>query len=156
MLGVPQESGSVYTIVPADDETRVKRVHCTMLKAVEKDALGHVSPHGLLPQEESPPEEEPSFEYDLLVLCQPSSGTVPARSLDRPTTSQVPPPVPADEPSSLLVTGPGNMSPRRTPHQTAGQHSNVHHLPRPVGDVHVANPSVFASNSVSAFFRPWS
>lgn len=145
MLGVPQESGSVYTIVPADDETRVKRAHRTMLKAVEENPLGHVSPHGLLPQEESPPEEEPSFEYDLLFLGQPSSGTVPARSLDRPTTSQVPPPVPADDPSSLLVT-----------RQTAGQHSNVHHLPRPVGDVHVANPSVSASNSVSAFFRPWS
>lgn len=35
MLRMPKEGGSVYTIVPVDDETKVRQVHRTMLKAVE-------------------------------------------------------------------------------------------------------------------------
>lgn len=159
MLRVPHEGGSVYTIAPADDETRVRRVHRTMLKAIiGQDPPGNTSLHDLPLHEESPPEEEPSLEYDLLVLGQPSSGTVPAESPVGPTTSEVPPSVLTDQSSSLVrVSDPGNMGPRRTTRQTAGQHSNMHHLPRAVGDVHVVTPSISASNLVTAvFFRPWS
>lgn len=154
VLGVPQEGGSIYTIAAVDDETRVRRVHHSMLKAEQEDPTGCISFNSLQPQEALPPEEEPSFECDLLVLGQPSPGTVPTRPPDQSTASQVPPPAPADE-SYSLVAGPGSddMGLCRTTRQTAGQHSNVHHLPRSAGSVHIANSiSVSASNSVSAFF----
>lgn len=160
VLRMPK-GGSVYSIVPVDDETKVRQVHRTMLKAVVGvDSPGHASSPYLSPRGEPPPEEEPSFEYDLLVLDQRplvASSTMPST---RPTTSQVSSSIPAPGSSSCrpLLSCPdsSNIGPRRTARQTAGQHSNMHHLPRPAGDVHAANPSAPVSNSVSVLFRPWS
>ncbi len=46
--------------------------------------------------------------------------------------------------------GRGEVGLRRTGRVTAGRHSNLHHLPRPLLDV---APSV--SHSVTVVFRPW-
>lgn len=77
VIRTPDEGGSVYTIVPVNDETKVRRVHRTMLKTIMgKDLPNPVSPDPVLPREESPPKEQSSFEYDLLVLggyCSPLS-----------------------------------------------------------------------------------
>lgn len=161
VLRMPKEGGSVYTIVPVDDETKARQVHRTMLKAViGVDSPRHASSHNLSPRDEPPPEEEPSFEYDLFVLDQQPSVANSATPAAGPTTSQVPSSFPAPGASSCppLVTCPdsSNMGPRRTLRQTAGQHPNVHHLPRPAGEAQAANPPTSLSNSVSALFRPWS
>ena len=71
VLRMPKEDGSVYTIVPVDNEPKVRQVHCTMLKAVVGlDSPRHASSHNLSPRDKPSPEEEPSFEFDLLVLDQ--------------------------------------------------------------------------------------
>lgn len=50
--------------------------------------------------------------------------------------------------------GPSHEAPRRTARSTAGHHTNVHRLPRPVEVRAVAPPAV--SNAVQVIFRPWS
>lgn len=59
------------------------------------------------------------------------------------------PPIPDPAISTSVV--------RRSVRPTAGQHSNVHHLPRPVGEPAqgaVSFPAP-ALNAVSALYRPW-
>lgn len=161
VLRMPREGGSVYTIAPVDDETKGRQVHRTMLKAVVGvDSPRPASSHNSSPRDEPSPEEEPPFEYDLLVLDQRpfvANSAIPSAG---PIMSQGPSSIPNPGASSCspLVTCPdsSNMGPRRTPRQTAGQHPNVHRLPRPAGEAQVANPSASVSNSVSALFRPWS
>ncbi|GAA6083785.1 uncharacterized protein LOC108190122, partial [Tachysurus ichikawai] len=49
-------------------------------------------------------------------------------------------------------------APRRMGRVGAGQHSNVHHLPRAVGEVRnraTSNPEIL-SNTITVLFRPWS
>lgn len=85
VLRMPKEGGSVYTIVPVDDETKVRQVHHTMLKAViGVDSPGHTSSHNSSPRDEPPPEEEPLFECDLLVLDQQPSVANSAMPSARP------------------------------------------------------------------------
>uniref|UniRef100_A0A8P4KLL6 Gypsy retrotransposon integrase-like protein 1 n=1 Tax=Dicentrarchus labrax TaxID=13489 RepID=A0A8P4KLL6_DICLA len=161
VLRMPKEGGAVYTIAPMDNETKVRQVHRTRLKAVVMvDSPGHATSHNSTSCEESPPAEEPSFEYDLLILDQPSYVATSAMPSTRSAVSQVPA-APSGALTSLVlpsVTCPdsSNMGPRRTTRQTAGQHSNVHHFPRSAGDACAANPPASVSNSVSALFRPWS
>lgn len=69
VLKVPKEGGTVYTVAPTDDETKVRQVHRTMLKAV----LG-VNPHSHVSLDNLPSVVEPTFrercplEYDLFVF----------------------------------------------------------------------------------------
>ncbi|KAI3361884.1 hypothetical protein L3Q82_002198 [Scortum barcoo] len=75
VLRTPREGGSVYTIVPVGDETKVKQVHRTMLKAVVSvDPPGGASPQKLPPVEEASSEDECMGDYDLLVLEPHSCG----------------------------------------------------------------------------------
>jgi len=148
--------------VSVEDETKVRRVHRTMLKAVVGvDSPGRASPHNLSPREEPPPEDEPPFEYDLLVFDQ-HDGATSAMPSARATMSQVPTLVSASgaltSPARPFVTCPDSrdMGSRQTRRPTAGQHSNVHHLPRSAANVQTAHPFAPVSNSVSALFRPWS
>lgn len=55
-----------------------------------------------------------------------------------------------DPPVSSVVAGESMV--RRTGRRTAGQHSNVHHLPRSVGEGTVSS---IVSSAVGALFRPW-
>lgn len=66
-------------------------------------------------------------------------------------------PVPVLRPSSPGPSDSSVMAPRRTGRVGAGQHSNVHHLPRTVGPgvVGTLDPSVCGVNTVTVLFRPW-
>lgn len=65
--------------------------------------------------------------------------------------SSLSPRAPLEQPSS------SQMALRHTERCTAGQHSNVHHLPQPVGprDGGTGGPSRPVSNAQSPLFRPW-
>lgn len=180
VLRAPAGGGSVYTIVPADNPTKVRQVHRKMLKAV----VG-AGPPGCAPSQDPPSVEEPlaendcSFDYDLLVLRQQPPVTSAARPAISPTAVTLTPPqmpvLPSDSDPQVCVPltaphtgasnfvaappvscpGPSNIAPRRTTRSTAGHHSNVYHIPRPVGPVEAAGPPAPVSNAVSALFRPW-
>lgn len=187
VLTPPKEGGSVYTVAPVDDPTRVKRVHRTMLKAVVgMDSPGDISSPPLS-SEEPPSEDSCSFDYDLVAVGpQPSAGSyaplptgstaltqslpqAPALPVSVPSEGNVPVTSSAGvlsplAPSSGASTshagspashaGPSHEAPRRTARSTAGHHTNVHRLPRPVEVREVAPPAV--SNAVQVIFRPWS
>lgn len=178
VLRAPREGGPVYTIVPVDDPTKVRQVHRNMLKAVVGvNPLDGAPPCNLV-VEEPPAADEPSYEDGLWVLEQSPPVRPSALPCNRSTLNPLPPhkglvssdpdspggsspTIPPVGASTLRVaspdgcSGPSYVAPRRTTRSTAGNHNNVHHLPRPVGEVAVANPPPVVSNSVSAFFRPW-
>lgn len=151
VLRMPQEGGSVYSIVPVDEETKVRQAHRTMLKAaVGVKSPGHASPH-----DSSSSKEEPSFEYDLISNFLWSLLPYPPK--DQPRPKHLHPALGLSScPPSPTSTDSSSMGLCRTTRQTAGQHSNVHCFPWPAGDVPVANPSASVAHSVSALFRPWS
>lgn len=69
ILKAPKEGGSVYTIAPADDRTKVKHVHRMMLKAVVGGRVPEctgTSPSPLLQEPLS--EDEPYSDGDLFLL----------------------------------------------------------------------------------------
>ena len=181
VLRAPAEGGSVYTIVPVDNPTKIRQVHRKMLKAVVGvDPPGCAPPHDPPPVEEPVAENDDSFEYDLLVLRpQPpvasavrhdtSSTAVTQARPQRPVLPSDPDPqvgVPLSAPRTgarnldaappVSCPGPSDLAPRRTMRSTAGHHSNVHHVPRPAGQVEAAGPPAPVSHAVSALFRPWS
>ena len=179
VLRAPKQGGSVYTIAPVDNPTQERQVHRSKLKVViGLDSPGPVSSQNSPPVEEPPSEEAHPFDCDLLVLGQqPLTSAMPSRSFTAASelTAQAPvlhpaPDGPQDGPLAVPspeastsqaaspVSGPGSshVALRRTARSTAGQHSNVHHLPRPTGEVPVVNAPVPVSNAVVALFRPWS
>ena len=98
-----------------------------------------------------------------LVALEPSA-VVPVDShtfgqRDYPSTSlvesNVPLPLPRSPESQLEgVTGSSEAAQRRTLRSTAGQHSNPHHLPQ-AADRSLGPTPGFASNAVSALYKPW-
>ena len=180
VVKAPQEGGPVYTIAPMDDQAKVRQVHRTSLKAVTgtppqrgESVLG--SPPLVQPLSE----DEWSGDGDLFVLEPEVSIAVPARTVAvTQTTPQLllPPPDSAsvrsepsgassigaaDLPSASLTvpsTFSSNSGVRRSTRPTAGQHPNIHHLPRSIGDsaAGAANPPGVVLNAVVALFRPWS
>ncbi|XP_025756135.1 uncharacterized protein LOC112842866 [Oreochromis niloticus] len=188
ILKAPKGGGAVYTIAPADDPSSVKHVHRTLLKAVvmaptpSEGPAPCGSPHG--PEISSAePEHDSSSDSDLLFLSigapqvnvSPSYSPVAVipssselllppedRTSDVPATCTVTPsaaPVPSSSlPVPTTSSDTRNIVVRRTARSTAGQHSNIHHLPRPTGEVAqgAANSiSELRIHTVSAFFRPW-
>ena len=180
VLKAPKDRGSVYTIAPANDHSRIKHVHRTLLKAV----VGAGAPDGAAASSAPLPDEQPSedelpHDGDLFVLrreISPPAAPVQTATVTRTTPQSLPPqvaPVPtvpgpctdhvAGAPSTHIdlppVTYPnaGEAAVRRSVRSTAGQHSNINHLPRPAGDLvrGAANSSGPTSNAVSALFRPW-
>lgn len=165
-----------FGVVPGHDGTErrwARRVHRTLLKAV----VGAGSAQGMsaLP---SPPPSQPQSEEELsdceLYLRQdalpatathtdatrvaspsqlPQSANPPSVSMASPTTLTARFP-PAHVAPPATSTYPGEGSVRRTTRSTAGQHANVHHLPRPVGGptLDATNLPLPASNAVSALF----
>jgi len=175
------KGGSVYTIAPANDLTKTKRVHRALLKAV----VGTHSPEDVpvplsIPPDSPQSDGELSFDGDLWVSRNEALNPPSTRSAV--VTQETPwllfPP--SDEasieagpsvalaampelPSSRLAIPPDTcpdssaVTLRRNARSTAGQHPNVHHLPRALGElVPVAENSPGpVSNSVSVIFRPW-
>lgn len=166
VLRAPSGGGPVYTIAPVDDLQKTRNVHRNQLKAqvgLKPVPLFHLS---------SPPgtseASDDSLGGDLWVLVPgtPAPTVSVASGLSGSTgpnevalvDSRPVPETPAAAPSSQRhppTTGPS--VPRRTPRLTAGQHSNVYHLPQPV--IHEANGAIGlvgpVSNAQSAVFRPW-
>ena len=182
VVKAPTEGGSVYTIAPADDLDHIRQVHRTLLKAVVRAApLGRIPAPISTPPDLPPVEDDVSWDGDLLVLRPAALSAIPTPpaavprhipellpsttdlALTLPGPSVAPATVAADLPSvhSAVPSGPcpstSNTAARRTVRSTAGQHSNLHHLPRPlVGSVQgAANVLQPASNAVLALFRPW-
>lgn len=175
VIRAPAQGEVVYSIAPVDNLTRVKQVHRTMLKP---------APEGLVlrpctrtrfesPQLDSIMEEKD--DNDQYWVRVPQSSAVPAEAL-------VPPPSPLIDilPSvdvlqyddsesssqnqvtrelSVTIRGTPNIeenSLRRSTRETAGRHSNPHHLPRAVGisaGVAVALPC--HHRGAMTVFRPW-
>ncbi|XP_043999798.1 uncharacterized protein LOC122846747 [Gambusia affinis] len=173
VLKAPKERGSVYTIAPVDDELKIKTVHRTMLKPVvwTGSPVGSVLSSPLLDQ--LPSEEDLSDEGDFLVMRVRSLSPPPAQGAV--VTQQTPHPWATVQPDQELpgpsrIQGPlevelpslpqpatSRESVRRTQRATAGQHSNVHHLPRPAGapEQQVGYLPDPVLNTVTAVFRPW-
>ena len=154
VVKVPKLGGVVYTIAPVDDMEKVKHVHRTMLKP-HVGAKPPCQPAPVLPIV-APSEEGPDDDPGILMLHIPDPPPQP-----EPTVSVAPAamplPVAARLPCPSLLSGPSGSQPqpeegqelppvedvpisppdsnatevRRTARTTAGQHSNLHHLPRP-------------------------
>ena len=172
VLRVPRGEGAVYTIAPTDDLRKVKHVHRDMLKVqIQKEAP--VPPPRVSPVPVGA--NDISSDGDLWLLVSetiPPAAIVPGSSQatgpcavvpveDRPV-SEAPAEQGRSQPldSSLLPVDqpcPSLSLLRRTARSTAGQHSNVHHLPRSVGggDAGADEPQGLVSNAQSALFRPW-
>ncbi|XDV48223.1 hypothetical protein PO909_017673 [Leuciscus waleckii] len=148
ILKAPKEGGVVYTIAPTTDLDKVKHVHRSLLKAQisrnptpilhDNPVVEVVQLHG----------EEELDEGDLFVLVPE---TPQVDGVQVPRGSAPPGPQEVEEvPSGEAQGAEGglemevNLQPvmsipvssvvvRRTGRTTAGQHSNVHHLPRPLG-----------------------
>lgn len=174
VLKAPKHGGSVYTVAPADDQTKVRHVHRTLLKAVvgagstEQVTVCH-SPPPDRPQSE----DELSCHGDLFEVQErpqaadsarsTSAGTLPHPLLSPTLCSPAAPVVVTDSPPAPLtdsvMAGPSTSQEamRRSTRSTAGQHSNIHHLPRSIGGMASGGAATTSttSNAVAAHFRPW-
>lgn len=65
--------------------------------------------------------------------------------------------LPVLRPPSSEPSNPSAVVPRRTGRVGAGQHSNVHHLPRAIsaGGLGAPDSPACGANAVMALFRPW-
>ena len=178
VLRAPRGEGAVYTIAPVADLEKVRNVHRNMLKAkVGPDLAGPPLASPPTPPLQSAALELPSCSDDDLWVLVPetslpsavpvagSAGPMGPPAAARPREAPVPGTPLAQEgalvfgssPPPVGAIGVSQPAVRRTGRSTAGQHSNVHHLPRSAGcpDGEVAGPSRAVSNVQSAFHRPW-
>ncbi|XP_060719718.1 retrovirus-related Pol polyprotein from transposon 412 [Tachysurus vachellii] len=159
VLKAPKEGGAVYTIAPVDELSKVKHVHRSLLKTrIRRDAPVHAPPDDLPPEEVLPLDEDETADGEVWVVV-PETLQVPPRSVPRDLVPVLPVSqvacIPSstgsrasEAPSQSCSVGTrlpsGSVSPtrsdgngtalRRTRRATAGQHSNVHHLPRAAGE----------------------
>lgn len=159
----PQEGGVVYTVAPTDDLSKVKHVHRSLLKTRICMIPSPDWPDSSIAEYECPQEGEEPEEGDLFVLVPETpqdGGRQPPWNLASPRPGEghmVPFEPEADSPpqvhpptSSLGISESGV---RRTRRSTAGQHSNVYHLPRPMG---VGGSSSTVCSTAVVWFWPWS
>ncbi|KAK9515992.1 hypothetical protein VZT92_026587 [Zoarces viviparus] len=180
VLKAPKDGGPVYTIAPVDDHSKTKQVHRNRLKAVVgADSPGRGSTSSPCSIDGPCSEDESSSDGDLWMLQQqecrrampiltsarPTAATQPTLGLLPPPFDPVAPAIARTNQPSASWAGPppsqhdgGDAAVRRTLRSTAGQHSNVHHLPRSVEIIadRSANPPGPVSNAMFAVFRPWS
>lgn len=176
----PKEGGVVYTIAPVDDLTKVRNVHRSLLKRrVCKDTVGtnHDSPLPDPVMDTSSLAEEED-EVDLLALVQGRDRVDVELRLGGPASGvehglqervSVMGPVPANWPGSQVPARDTAMLPepqlealvrvdegalRRTRRANAGQHPNLHHLPRSVGGTGEGSQQQM-HGMVPGIFRPW-
>lgn len=166
VLEIPDGDGVVYTVAPAGELDRIRRVHRDMLKAQVAPPL----PAGEVAAPVRPAPEQPSHapeeETDWLLLLPTAPAPPPVQEPGRADASgslsgsppgtmapavsgPVQEPQPGGSPAPAPPDDPDPAQPvvRRTGRTTAGVHTNIHHLPRPVGSsvsaeepVHVAPP----------------
>lgn len=178
VIQAPEQGGSVYSVAPVDDHSKVKRVHRSLLKAlVSLGAPGIAMEDSPSPNEQPVPRGDSSVEsVDGDLFCEPTltqeSSLVPPIqrvSVTQPTPPSGPPsrsgprdqspssaaPLGAPDQQTVSVTpttDSGGLL-RRSNRSTAGQHSNRYHLPRPA-TLSGSGPAA-SSTSVCAIFRPW-
>lgn len=175
----------MYAIAPVSDLGKVRRVHRSLLKAcVRKDVSPVSHPAGVVEAQDDPKEYEGADDGDLMVLVPETPQIVQGMGpwgVGRPVQLDVQEELlPADLPAggvalieseerdvepivreSETPTSSHNervVSPRRSGRAGAGQHSNLHRLPRAAGEVRnrVTGDSGIVTNIISALFRPWS
>lgn len=177
VLKAPKAGGSVYTIAPIDDLSRVKHVHRSLLKIRVQRASLEPIPASVHPVTEELLLEDSSSidEVDLCILesempqvvggsnvqspmpsCSVSPRFVEDVRVVVPTASETSGAGPvrwqsATDPRSVSQSSTSEIVVRRTGRINAGHHSNRHHLPRAVRD----ETGEVSSNSVSVLFRPW-
>ncbi|KAK2852306.1 hypothetical protein Q7C36_007507 [Tachysurus vachellii] len=166
IVKAPKEGGVVYTIVPTTDLSKLKHVHRSLLKP----QIGRNSSPTLQDTpvvEPVQPREEEMDEGDLFVLV-PETPQVSSRQAPWGMVQSEPQGSGEDQESEEIPEAGENVQPavnlplpsasvgesvvRRTGRSTAGQHSNVHHLPRSLGPGTVS--SIVGSTTV-ALLRPW-
>lgn len=164
VVKAPKKGGSVYSIAPVDDLDRVRQVHRSLLKIRIPQDIGD---QGLVVESAPPPEEQVLEESEwgdlwALVSETPSIGEVSVPIV----LDQLPPPSGEMAVAAPLSLGqslagesiqrpqglPNDEAVRRSSRTTAGQHSNIHRLPRLAG---VVDNEDGASRAISVIFRPW-
>lgn len=163
VLRAPSGDGPVYTIAPVDSLQKTRNVHRDQLKAhigSEPVPLFHHSPP---PRTSEASDDSLGGDLWVLVPDTPAPPVFIAPRLSGPNQGTVVdhrsvPETPVAAPSSLRPLATRDQSaPRRTARSRAGQHSNVHHLPRPASqeDNGAIGPLRLVSTAQSAVFRPW-
>lgn len=186
VVEAPRSGGAVYSIAPIHEEGKVKRVHRSLLKARIQRNPTHVVPDGPVGELEQEPAEEvdeadlwlvrpegPQLVLDSVdsapsvpVFGVPGEQHQPCGMVVGPVLSpgtsameQAPVevcPVLSPGSSAMEQLPAAEVVPGRPRRATAGQHSNIHRLPRAVVEtVMVAVPPGLMSNTILAFFRPW-
>ena len=168
VIKAPPDGGAVYSIAPVDHPEKVKHVHRIHLRhAPQPTPPGEVNQ---IEPETAPPRAEgegqtgewwiaPRPTMDVATSVAPDSAVAPPQ-----------PHVPA-EPVAVATTsdstgtsdpmegssGVGPSALRRSQRETAGRHSNLHHLPAAVGQrwTTAATSWVPGSGSMPSMFRPW-
>ncbi|KAJ7986684.1 hypothetical protein DPEC_G00342450 [Dallia pectoralis] len=179
VLKVPREGGPVYTIAPVDEPTKARQVNRALLKPVVEARPLSEAASPCSPPADPPQSEDELSGDDLFILRHEAPLVTPTRvTATQPAprlqllpaplapTGQVPlgpstrapeGPIPSSPPLPRLLPAVSEVAIRRTVRSTAGQHSNVYHLPRPVvAAENAAEPPGPVSNAVMALFRPWS
>lgn len=171
VIEAPRVGGSVYTIAPVDDGGKIKRVHRSLLKVQVQGSPVHIPrvAHVVEPEQSL---QDSLDEVDLWVAVPESSqatcvpvpfeGSVVCEGAVAINGPGPPCEVEISQGSSLdlsVLSQPreAEVLPRKSRRPTAGQHSNVHHLPRAVGEAAecIRVPSGAMSSAVLAVFRPW-
>lgn len=176
VVRAPRGEGPVYTVAPVDDDQKCKTMHRSMLKPVVLAGSPVAVGQPYSSEEEQRTEE--SLEDDDLVLertsvhqsryAKASRAAGPSESGPRGQLNQQEPGSAVEqEPSAggsplapagrpVVQAAAPVVHVRRTQRQTAGQHSNVHHLPRAAGGVGLQVVAPPGFGSVATIFRPWS
>lgn len=175
VLKAPVGEGAVYTIAPVNDLHKVRNVHCDMLKAKirSEPSMAPCRAPGRTPSPPAPVVfgEDSSSDSDLWLLVPETpllqavavlnlpgainSPVAEAQSiLDTPLAQGS---ASATVPAPSLSQSSHSEALRRTARPTAGQHPNVHRLPRAVNfrDQGIEQLPGLVLNAQSALFRLW-
>lgn len=159
VIRAPPLGGVVYSVAPAQDLSKIRQVHRTMLKPAHLDQDPQTPNRPVELQEETSQSAESDSPGQWVLVS--SREEVPP--LQRATTLPVNAPMLAlpDSPHVAPITDEtpsGSVALRRTARTTAGRHANLHHLPVPVvsrADGATNSQVLGSSNKVTTVFRPW-
>lgn len=149
VLRAPTENGAVYTIAPVHNLQKTRNVHRDQLKPQFPLAYGAPLPEATALHSAAPLDEQPQEEEQLVLVLRdppimgtlPPSGSPPHVVEQDPSTAVAHPAHGSSPPVLTSSSGAVNRNAdsgiasavqRRTSRPTAGQHPNVHHLPRSV------------------------
>lgn len=158
IIKAPKDGGAVYSILPLHGSGNVKHVHCVHLRAAPVN-LPPASPVPSIDTGSSVGDEE--LEGDWWIAPQTVEEAPILDLVERTLSQEVGVPVVDDvnhtDESLDSVPSTSGFQPRRSTRETAGRHSNPHHLPVAISRVDRAAASQVpgSSNMTLAVFRPW-